>query len=170
MRISDIFSRRCLAAVAILITSLPGFAAADKSRSYTQIRNDITIAENEQAGDLTCIACSIHVHGQVAGDVTAVAGNITIARKAQVAGDVTTVGGNLRLDEASGVAGDATVIGGNIHRDPEAVVSGELTTMGGEGWLIPIILAPFVLLGLIAAFVVWLVQRLRRPSLPPAAA
>lgn len=170
MRYSNVFSRRWPFAVLLLLAlSLPGFAAGN-SRNYTQIGHDITIGEDEQAGDLTCIACSIHVHGQVAGDVTAVAGSITIARKAQVAGDVTTVGGNLRLDETSKVAGDATVVGGNIHRDPEAVISGDVTTMGGEGWLIPIILAPFVLLGLIAAGVVWLVQRARRPSMPAAAA
>jgi hypothetical protein len=158
------------ATAAVLFLALSGIAAANDNPSYTQIGHDITIGPDQRAGDLTCIACSIHIHGQVAGDVTTVAGSIGIGQKAQVAGDVTAVGGNFRLDEGAKVAGDATVVGGNMHRDPEAAISGDVTTMGGEGWLIPIILAPFILLGLIAAGVVWLVQRVRRSSMPVAAA
>jgi hypothetical protein len=169
MHISDRYLSR-IASAAILFLALSGIAAANDNPSYTQIGRDITIGPDQRAGDLTCIACSIHIHGQVAGDVTAVAGSITIAQKAQVTGDVTAVGGSLRLDDEAKVAGDATVVGGNMHRDPEAAVSGDVTTMGGEGWVIPIILAPFVLLGLIAAGIVWLVQRARRPAVPAAAA
>jgi hypothetical protein len=170
MRISCSFLPRLPAALALFCFFLSSNALANNNSSYTHIGHDITVGANEQVGDLTCIGCSIHLHGQVAGDVTAIAGSITIAQKAQVAGDVTAIGGNLRLDQAVKVAGDATVIGGNLHRDPEAAVSGDVTTLGGEGWLVPIILAPFVLLGLLAAFVVWLVQRMRRPPSVPAAA
>ena len=65
------------------------------------------------------------------------------------------------------VAGDVTVVGGGLRRDPQASISGDVTSVGGRGWVIPILLAPFVFLGLLIAFVVWLVQRIRRPSIPP---
>jgi hypothetical protein len=170
MRIFSSLPLRWFALAAIMCLLLSGVSIANDNPSYTQIGHDITIGPNQRAGDLTCVACSIHVHGQVAGDVTAVLGSITLADKAQVAGDVTAVGGNLRLDQAVKIAGDATVVGGNLHRDPEAAISGDVTTMGGEGWIVPIILAPFVLLGLLASLVVWLVQRVRRPSVPGVAA
>jgi hypothetical protein len=170
MRILSSLPLRWFALVAILCLSLSGVAIANDNPSYTQIGHDITIGPNQRVGDLTCVACSIHVHGQVAGDVTAVLGSITLADKAQVAGDVTAVGGNIRLDQAVKIAGDATVVGGNLHRDPEAAVSGDVTTMCGGGWIVPIILAPFILLGLLAAFVVWLVQQVRGPSVPGVAA
>jgi hypothetical protein len=36
--------------------------------------------------------------------------------------------------------------------------------MGGQGWMIPILLFPILLIGALIAFVVWLVQRLRRST------
>jgi hypothetical protein len=64
------------------------------------------------------------------------------------------------------VAGGATVFGGQIRRDPGASISGDVTTMGGHGWLVPIVLAPFLAIGLLVAFLIWVVQRARKPSAP----
>ena len=155
-------------AVCWFLLSGIGFGAAN--RDYTKIGSNIDIQANEQVGDVTCIACSIRVRGQVAGDVTAIAGSIVIESPAQVAGDVTAVAGNVRLEPSIKVAGDTTVVGGDLHRDPQAVVSGDVTTMGGRAWVVPVLLAPFIVLGLLVALVIWLVQRARRPSLPAAAA
>jgi hypothetical protein len=38
--------------------------------------------------------------------------------------------------------------------------------MGGRHWFVPIMLAPFIFLGLLVALIIWLIQRLRRPSAP----
>jgi hypothetical protein len=95
--------------------------------------------------------------------VTTVGGSIVIEDRGQVAGDVTSVGGNVRLDSEAKVSGDVTVVGGTLHRGPEARIGGEVTNVGGQGWMIPILLFPFLLIGALVAFVVWLVQRLRRP-------
>jgi len=147
-----------------LVLSTPAFAK-DKP-SYTQVGHNITIGPNDQVGELTCFGCSIRVRGQVAGDVTAFGGSIVLEDQGQVAGDVTVFGGNVRLDRAVKVAGEVTVFGGEIRRDPTATISGDVTTMGGHGMLVPILLAPFVILGLLIALVIWLVQRTRRPSAP----
>ena len=159
-----------LAAVALLGLALSGTAYAKNTPTYTQVGHNITIGPQKQVADLTCFGCSIRVRGQVAGDVTAFAGSVVIEDNAQVAGDITVFGGDIRLDQAVKVAGDATVFGGEIRRDPQATISGDVTSMGGRVWLVPILLSPFVILGLLIAFVIWLVQRMRRPSLPAAAA
>jgi cytoskeletal protein CcmA (bactofilin family) len=157
-------------ALAFVSLCLSTGAWASDNPSYTQTGRDIDIGQNQQVGDLTCFGCSIRVRGQVAGDVTAFAGNIVLEDQAQVSGDVTTIAGDMRLDEGVKVAGDATVIGGQLRRDPQSSVSGDITSLGGRGWFWPILLAPFMMLGLLIAFVVWLVQRLRTPSVPAAAA
>lgn len=79
-------------------------------------------------------------------------------------------GGDMRLDEGVKVAGSATVFGGQIRRDPKATISGDVTAIGGRGWLVPILLFPFLILGLLIALAIWLVQRMRKPSGAAAAA
>lgn len=154
----------------VLFLSVASSAYAKDNPEHTQFGRNINIGPNEKAGDLTCFGCSIYVRGQVAGDVTAFGGNVLVEDQAQVAGDVTVFGGDIRLDEAVKVAGDATVFAGQIHRDPQATISGDVTAMGGRGWLVPILLSPLLILGLLIAFVIWLVRRLSGPSVPAPAA
>ena len=159
------YRARLLGALTLFV-GLSGCAFAKNNPSYTQVGHNINIGPNEEVGELTCFGCSIRVRGQVAGDVTAFGGSIALEDEGQIAGDVTTFGGDIRLDHGVKVAGGVTVFGGQIRRDPGAVISGDVTSMGGRGWLVPIVLVPFVVLGLLVAFVIWLVQRLRRPTAP----
>src|SRR4030081_3628630 len=80
-------------------------AFAKENPSYTQVGRNINVGPNDKVGDLTCFGCSIHVRGEVAGDVTAFGGNVTLEDEAQVAGDVTVFGGDVRLDRGVKVAG-----------------------------------------------------------------
>jgi hypothetical protein len=161
---------RIFACLALFCLSAAGVALAKNTPEFTEFGHNINIGPNEQTGDLTCFGCSIRVRGQVAGDVTTIGGSIVLEDPAQVAGDVTAIAGNMRLNQNVKVSGDTTVIGGDLRRDPQAMVSGDVTSMGGHGWFIPILLAPFIVLGLLVAFVIWLVQRMRAPSAPAAAA
>ena len=145
-------------------------AFAKANPSYTQLGRNINVGSNDQVGDLTCFGCSIHIRGEVAGDVTTFGGSVTVEDQAQVAGDVSIFGGDARLDRGVKVSGDVSVFGGQIHRDPQAAIGGDVTSFGGHGWLLPILATPIVLLGLLVALVVWIVQRARRPSLPARAA
>lgn len=169
MNISRSGSAR-LVTLALLCFGASIGAWASDTPSYTQFGHNINIDGNERVGDLTCFACSIRVRGQVAGDVTTIGGSIVVAEQAQIAGDVTAIAGDARLDSGVKVAGDTTVIGGELHRDSQALVSGDVTSMGGRGWLVPILLAPFLILGLLVALVVWLIQRRREAQMPAAAA
>jgi Polymer-forming cytoskeletal len=164
------YHARYLGTFVLVCFALSGAAFAKTNPDYTQVGHNINIGPNEETGDLTCFGCSVRIRGQVAGDVTAFAGSIVIEDNAQVAGDVTAFGGDIRLDQAVKVAGSATVFGGQIRRDPKATISGDVTAMGGRVWLVPILLSPLLVLGLLIAFVIWLVQRMRRPSIPAAAA
>ena len=161
--------RTALCALVAFCLGIAAPALAKDKSSYTQVGHNINIGPNEQVRDVTCFACSIRVRGQVAGDVTAFGGSIVIEDHAQVTGDLTTFAGDIRLDQGAKVTGDATVFGGQIRRDPAASISGDVTSMGGHGWLVPIVLAPFLAVGLLIAFVIWLVQRKRGPAAAVAA-
>jgi hypothetical protein len=151
---------------AIFLAPSTSLAATNADRF--QMNHDIRIQPDDRVGDVTCIHCSIYVRGQVAGDVTAIAGSVFIESGASIAGDVTTVGGDARLGGSTQVAGDVTTIGGALRRDPQASVAGDVTTMGGGAWVFLIFLLPFFVLGGIIALVIWLIHRSRRPVPVPA--
>lgn len=144
--------------------------AATNQPDRTSWGHSISVGPNEQVGDLTCFGCSIRLRGKAAGDVTVFFGNVTVEDQGDIAGDVTAFGGDVRLDQGVKVAGDVTVFGGELRRNSEVMVQGDVTNMGGRGWAVPILLAPFVILGLVVAFIVWLIQRSRRPSATAVAA
>jgi hypothetical protein len=157
---------RLLPACLLLCTVFSLGAFADGGRERTQVGSNISIGPNEEVSEATCFGCSIRVRGQVSGDVTAFAGNVVIEDQGQVGGDVTTFGGGIRLGNEANVSGDVTVFGGRIQRDAAATVGGDVTTMGGPGWIILIVLAPLVFLGLFALLIVWVIRRLLRPATP----
>jgi len=134
----------------------------------TQMGRNIVVGPDEQVGDATCFGCSIRVKGQVSGDVTAFGGSIVVEDHGQISGDTTSFGGDIRLEDQVKVDGDVTVFGGHIRRDPGAIIGGSVTNMSGGGWIFLIFVAPFIVLGLLVWFVVWLVRRFTRPALPAA--
>ncbi len=158
-----------LLSVCLLFCAGIASARADVARDLTQIGSNITIGPGQEVGEATCFGCSIRVRGHVAGDVTAFGGSIVVEDEGQVSGDATTFGGGIRLGKEAKIRGDVTVFGGRIQRDPAAAIGGDLTTMGGPGWMLVILLAPFIVFGLFVALIVWVIRRLLRPSLPATA-
>jgi hypothetical protein len=156
-----------LSTCGLVCLALSNIAFGVTGPDRTSFGHNISIGANETAGELTCFGCSIHVRGAVAGDVTAFFGSVVIEDHGQVNGEVTVFGADLRMDEAVKIAGDATVLGGEIRRGPQAIIQGEETVFAGRGWAVAILLLPFVIVGLLIALVVWLIQRSRRPSIPP---
>jgi len=150
---------------AVLALSSTG-AAAQKSGGRVQIGRDIVVQPGEKTGDLVCVACSVRVRGQTAGDVVAVAGSIKLETGAQVAGDNVAIAGSIRLESGTQVAGDITAVGGTVQRDPQAVIAGDITSMEGTGWMLLLVLVPLLLFGGIVALIVWLVQRSRAAPTP----
>lgn len=150
----------------LLLGLLSAVAAAEPSHARTQVGSNINIAAGEEVTDATCSFCSIHVRGHVAGDITAFGGDVVVEDQGQIDGDITAFGGSIRLEPSAKVGGDLTICAGRLHRDPSASVGGDVTSFAGPVWFVPILAAPFLLLGLLIALVVWIVRRVRRPAVP----
>jgi len=148
---------------------LAASAWAKENPDLTQFNGDIRVGPGQKVGEVTCINCSIYVRGQAAGDVTAIHGNITIEQGAEVAGDVTSIWGNIRVDSGTRIGGDVTTVAGAVRIQAQASVTGDRTSLEGTRWLLAIILPPLICIGLIVAFIIWLVQRSRRPRMPVSA-
>jgi hypothetical protein len=164
---SDMSKSRSLHIAAIIVATLILAVAANAKDNpeYTHIGRTINIDADQQAGDVTCVACNIYIRGQVSGDVTTLGGNIFMEDHGQVGGDVTAVAGSLRLDSTAKIGGDATVVGGEMRRVVGAEVGGDVTHVGGFGWawLLLIFVLPLAVLGGIIMLIIWIVRRLTVP-------
>lgn len=154
------------AIILILLLSSAAFSRDKDDDPYTRWGRSITVGPTEQAPDITCFGCSIHIRGQVSGDVTAFWGSITIEDQGKVAGDVTAFCGDIKMKNTAHIDGDAGVFGGRLYRDPGTEVNGQVTSMGSRAVVVLIALIPFVALGLLVAGVIWLIRRLLRPRRP----
>ena len=152
----------------VIFLCLSGVALAAKESERTQVRNNITIAPNEEVSDATCFGCSVHVRGHVSGDVTTFGGSIVVEENGQIGGDATAFAGNIRLEKDVQVNGDVTVFGGRLHRDAAAQVGGDVTNFGSGGWIVLLLVVPFLVLGLFVAAIIWLIRRALRPVAVPA--
>jgi hypothetical protein len=165
---SRLASIMTIAAILVLLPSMAAGARAARSNDRVQIGRSIVVEPGENVGDVVCIVCSIRVRGQTAGDAVAIGGSISLEDGAQIAGDTVAMAGSVHLESNTKVGGDVVAVAGRIRRDPQAVIGGDVTSIGGVGWAVPILLAPFLLLGGIVALIIWLVQRNRRTAAVPA--
>lgn len=164
-------SRSCRYAVILVVAACAFFSAplvAAQNSDEVHIGRDLYVQPQDKAGDLVCVACSIYIRGQVAGDVVAVGGSVVLEQGSHIAGSVTTVAGNVRLLADTEIAGDVTAVAGALRRDPQANIKGDVTALGGAGWTLLILVAPLVLFGGFVTLIIWLFQR-RRPVAPAAA-
>jgi hypothetical protein len=148
-----------LAAALLLLMVTPQTLHA-RNGDQVHIGQSITVGQNENAGDLVCIGCSIRMEG-TCGDVVAVGGSIMV--DGRVKGDVVAVGGGALLGDNAAVSGDVVTIGGHLSRHANAVVKGDISEQSGALVLLGIFLVPLLPLIVIVALVVWLVRRNRRP-------
>ncbi len=160
----DFSIKYALLAAVVAVLTVPALARSGAPAERTQANRDIWVQPGEKTGDLTCFNCSIHVRGEVAGDVAAMHGNVTVESQGQVAGDVASFFGDVLVENDAHVTGDVAAMGGRIRRDPRGSIAGDQAAFA-RFWILPITLVPLVLLGLIIALIVWLVQR-RRQAIP----
>jgi hypothetical protein len=155
----------CLAL--LLLLAVAPFATANESPEYTQFGHDIRIGPDQQAGDVTCIGCSIYILGEASGDVTAVGGNVVVEGDGSVGGDLTTVLGDVRLNDSAKVGGELTAVGGALRPQPGVAVGGDVTALEGRLWYWLILGPPLLMLAGLIWLVVWLLERRRRPQPVP---
>lgn len=144
-----------------LFLLLSSSALLAKDGDIVQIGKSISVAQNEQVGDVVCIGCSIHMEG-TCGDLVAIGGSVTI--DGDVRGDAVAIGGSLRLDEDARVSGDVATVGGRVWRHANATVKGDISSRSGVPLMIGLLVIPLLPFILIVALIVWLVNRGRRPA------
>ncbi len=152
----------------LIFLCLSGWAFAARSQDRTQLRNNITIGPDEEVSEATCFGCSVHVRGHVSGDVTTFGGSIVVEENGQIGGDATAFAGNMRLEKGGQVNGDVTVFGGRLYRDAAAQIGGDVSNFGSGGWIVLLLVLPFLVMGLFVAGIVWLIRRVLRPAPVPA--
>jgi|SRR5450756_874546 len=142
----------------ILASAIPAYARSDND--HASFGQDITIPEGDTSGDIACAFCSVHIHGDVKGDVAVLFGGITVDSGKNVSGDVAILGGDLSLEEESQVGGDVAIAAGDLNLASNALVRGSRAVFPGRFWLL-IPLAPILIVVGIIWLIVYLVRRNR---------
>jgi len=151
--------RRLLLAVGLLLVSaLPALAKGAEDRA--SIGNDITIAEGETAGDVACLFCAVHAHGDVRGDVAVMFGKIEVDAGHKIGGDVAALGADMNLGEGATVGGDVAIAAGDANLAPGAMIHGSRMVLPNRIWLLLPFAPLLILIGLIW-LIVYLVRRSR---------
>jgi hypothetical protein len=145
---------------ALLLVIVMPRALHARNGDQVHFGQSITVGEDESAGSLVCIGCSIRMEG-TSEDVVAVGGSIVV--DGTVKGSIVAVGGDVRLGDNASIFEDVVTVGGHVSRHPSAVVKGDITQQSGTLLLLGIFLVPVLPLILIVALVVWLVRRNRAP-------
>jgi len=146
-----------LAAALLLLISAP-FAHADQDRA--SFGSDVSVAEGQSAGDIACAFCSVHIHGDVKGDVAVLFGNVSVDANHSISGDVAMLGGDLNLADQAEVGGDVAIAAGSAYLAPGAMIRGDHTILPGRFWLL-VPFAPLLILIGIIWLIVYLVRRNR---------
>src|SRR5260370_10788754 len=150
--------RRLLLAVGLLLASaLPAFAKG--SEDGASVGNDIRIGEGETAGDVGCLLCFVHVHGDVRGDVAVMFGKVEVDPGHTISGDLAALGADLNLGEGATVGGDVAIAAGNANLAPGAMIHGSRMVLPSPIWLLLPFAPLLILIGLI-----WLIVYLLRRS------
>src|SRR5271166_877112 len=143
----------------LFVIAVPRPLHARHDGDQVHFGNSIVVEENEEAGDLVCVGCSIRMAGSC-GDIVAVGGSIMV--DGTVHGDAVAVGGGLRLGENAAITGDVVTVGGRLMRHPSAIVKGTVSSQSGALILLGLVFIPLVPVVLFIALIVWLFSRNRR--------
>jgi hypothetical protein len=146
--------------IALLCMLCAPAAFARSSNDRVSFGSDITIPEGETASDVVCAFCSVHIQGDVRGDVAVAFGSVTVDSGRTILGDVAILGGDLHLAEDAHVAKDVAIAAGSLDASPDATVRGDRVIFPGRFWLL-VPFAPFLILIGIIWLVVYLVRRNR---------
>jgi len=153
---------RWLMLTALFVATTPALYAS--SGDQVHVGQSITVEEDETAGSLVCVGCSIRMAG-TSEDVVVIGGSITVDGAVQ--GDAVAIGGSIRLGENASVSGDVVTIGGRLWRDPNASIKGDVSSLPGALVFVGLFLVPLIPVILIVALIVWLVGRRQRTSQLP---
>ncbi len=154
--------RRILVAVfalSILAAAAPSASANDDRVSFF---HSINVAEGEEAHDLVCIMCSIHIDGHVHGDTVAILGSIR--SNGPMDGDAVSILGNINLGQDAHVNGDCVAVLGSVKHFTSGQIGHEVVQIPFALILIPVLI--FFFLVYLIRTLIWR-ARLPYPMPPP---
>jgi hypothetical protein len=154
--------RRILVAVfalSILAAAAPSARANDDRVSFFP---SINVAEGEEAHDLVCIMCSIHIDGHVHGDTVAILGSIR--SNGPMDGDAVSILGNINLGQDAHVNGDCVAVLGSVKHFTSGQIGHEVVQIPFALILIPVLI--FFFLVYLIRTLIWR-ARLPYPMPPP---
>jgi hypothetical protein len=111
--------RRILLAVLALFLVAAAVPRAHADDDRVSFFNSINVAEGEDAHDLVCIFCSIHIDGAAHGDVVSILGGIR--SNGPIDGDAVSILGNINLGRDAHVGGDCVAILGSVRHSANQV-------------------------------------------------
>lgn len=154
--------RRLLTTALLLLSTAaaPVFAFTTHSQDRSSLGSDIVIHEGDTAQDIACAFCSVHIHGDVKGDVAVLFGNVSLDSDRSISGDVAVLGGDVHLDSSAFIAGDVAIAAGSLTTAENASVRGDRAILPGRLWLL-VPFAPLLLLIGVIWLIVYLVRRRR---------
>jgi hypothetical protein len=148
----------------LFLSAVPSsFARTSPDRA--SFGNDITISEDETAGDVACAFCSVRIHGNVKGDVAVFFGSVAVDNSQAISGDVAILGGDLNLGEDGKVGGDVAIAGGRANLSSDATIHGSRAILQSRLWVLLPFTPLLILIGIIW-LIVYLVRRNRYPVYP----
>ncbi|HEX2163747.1 MAG TPA: hypothetical protein VHM02_07345, partial [Thermoanaerobaculia bacterium] len=92
---------------------------------------NLTIDENEVAGEVVVIGGAAHIEGRVDGGVVAIGGPVILA--GDVRGDVVSVGGSVEAGPDASIGGDVVTVGGTVQLRDEQI-GGDVVQIGFTWW------------------------------------
>jgi hypothetical protein len=145
----------------LFLLSVPAFAKGSHGdNNRVSFGSDITVAEGETVSDVACAFCSVHLHGDVTGDVAVAFGSVTVDPGHSISGDTAILEGDLNLGEGSTVNGDLAILAGSANLADGAAIHGSRAIVPQPfGTLI--LLAPFLVFAGLIWLIVYLVRRRR---------
>jgi hypothetical protein len=152
--------RRLLLASALLLLTAVGPTLARADNDRVSFGSNITVAEDESAGDIACAFCTVRVHGSVKGDLACAFCSVSVDDNQAISGDVAMLGGDLDLRKEAEVGGDVNIVAGQTNLASGASIHGSRKVLPGRLWLL-LPFSPLLILGGIIWLIVYLVQRNR---------
>jgi hypothetical protein len=129
--------RRILLAVLALFFVAAAVPRAHADDDRVSFFHSIDVAEGEEAHDLVCIMCSIHIEGAAHGDAVAILGSIR--SNGPIDGDVVSILGNINLGRDAHIGGDCVAVLGSVREYTSSQIGQNLVQIPFALILIPVL-------------------------------
>ncbi len=165
----------CLLGAALAAAATPAHAEQDE----VQFFRTISITPDAPVHDAVCFFCSVHVDGNVMGDIVVFFGNVrlngkahhdvvsffgrvTAADNSSIGGDLVSFFGGIRLGEDVSIGRDMVCMFGTVHAPSSTRVNGDRTSIPGL-----LLSLPLLVLLLVVAVIAHEFRAYRRRRLLP---